>query len=84
MPIFWSIPKSPYEGKPNEKQGPKAHKEDQRAREVQKKKCKEKQSAAEYSFVTEYISLIEWLWQIKTNWAQGPFDLVNIIWPTKV
>ena len=22
-------------------------------------------------------------WQTKTNWAQDPFDPVNIIWPTK-
>ena len=56
MPIFCkSIPKSPYGGKPNEKQGPKAHQEDQGAREVQRKKCKGKRFAAEYS------SLAEWL-----------------------
>ena len=43
MPIFCKfIPKSPYGGKPNEKQGPKAHQEDQGAREVQRKKCKGK------------------------------------------
>ena len=40
-------------------------------------------SAAEYRSATEYSSLAEWLWQIKTNWAQDPFDPVNIIWPTK-
>ena len=27
--------------------------------------------------------MVEWLRQIKTNWAQDPFDPVNIIWPTK-
>ena len=27
--------------------------------------------------------MAEWFWQIKTNWAQDPFDPVNIIWPTK-
>ena len=69
--------KVPYGGKPNEKQGPKTHQEDRRARKDQRKKCKGKGSAAEYS------SLVEWLRQIKTNWAQDPFDPVNIIWPTK-
>ena len=89
MPIFWSVPKSPYGGKPNEKQSPKAHQKDQRVKEVQRKKCKGKwsaveyKSASEYSFATEYSSLAEWLWQIKTNLAQDPFDPVNIIWPTK-
>ena len=77
------MPKVPYRGKPNEKQGPKACQEDQRAREVQRKKCKGKGSVAEYKFAAEYSSLAEWLWQTKTNWAQDPFDLVNIIWPTK-
>ena len=56
-----------YGGKPNEKQGPKAHQEDQRARKVQRKKCKGKRfaadykSAAEYRFVVEYSSPVEWL-----------------------
>ena len=27
--------------------------------------------------------MAEWLRQTKTYWAQDPFDLVNIIWPTK-
>ena len=27
--------------------------------------------------------MAEWLQQTKTNWVQDPFDLVNIIWPTK-
>ena len=89
MPIFWSAPKSPYRGKLNEKHGPKAHQEDQRAREIQRKKCKGKRSAieyksiVEYNFAIEYSSPVEWLRQIKTNWAQDPFDPVNIIWPTK-
>ena len=63
--------------------------EDQRAREVQRKKCKgngfttEYKSAAEYKSAVEYSSLARWFRQIKTNWAQDPFDPVNIIWPTK-
>ena len=83
------VSKSPYGGKPNEKQDPKACQQDQRAREVQRKKCKEKQSAAEYKFVAEYrsvakySSLAEWLRQTKTNWVQDPFHPVKIIWPTK-
>ena len=83
------MPKVPYGGKPNEKQGPKTHQEDRRARKVQRKKCKGKGSAAkyksavEYKSATEYSSLPEWLRQTKTNWAQYPFDPVNIIWPTK-
>ena len=74
---------------PNEKQGPKAHQEDQRARKVQRKKCKGKQSAtecksaAEYRSTTEYSFSAKWFLQIKANWAQNPFDPVNIIWPTK-
>ena len=32
-----SVSKNPYRGKPNEKQGPKAYQEDQRAKEVQRK-----------------------------------------------
>ena len=101
--IFWfvvahfckSVPKSPYRGKPNEKQGPKAHQENQRVRKAQRKKCKGKWSAveckpaakykfvAEYRSTTEYNSSIEWLQQIRANWAQDPFNLVNIILPTK-
>ena len=77
------MPKVPYGGKPNEKQGPKTHQEDRRARKVQRKKCKGKGSAAEYKSVVEYSSLAEWLQQTKTNWVQDPFDPVNIIWPTK-
>ena len=52
------VSKSPYGGKPNEKQDLKACQEDQRAREVQRKKCKGKQStekcksAAEYRYAT--------------------------------
>ena len=73
----------------------KAHQEDRRARKVQRKKCKGKQSiakrksAAEYKsvaeckFSAEYSSLAEWLRQTKTNWAQDPFDPINIIWSTK-
>ena len=59
-PYFESVPKSPYEGKPNEKQGPKTHQEDWRARKVQRKKCKGKRSttkrrsAADYKFAAEY------------------------------
>ena len=86
--------KTPYRGKPNEKQGPKAHQEDQRARKVQIKKCKGKQFATKCRFATEYKSTTKyksaskysssakWLGQIKANWAQNPFDPVNIIWPT--
>ena len=77
------VSKNPYGGKPNEKQGPKACQEDQRARKVQRKKCKGKESAVEYRFVAEYSFLAEWLWQMKINWAQDPFDPVNISWPTK-
>jgi len=77
------VPKSLYGRKPNEKQDPNVHQEDQRAREVQRKKCKGKQSAAEYNFTAEYSSLTKWLRQIKTNWVQDPFNPVNIIWPTK-
>ena len=94
-PFFESVPKSPYGGKPNEKQGPKTHQEDRRARKVQRKKCKGKRStakcrsatnykfAAEYRFAAEYSSPAKWFWQIKANWAQDPFDPINIIWPTK-
>ena len=57
--------------------------EDQRAREVQRKKCKGNGFATEYKSATEYSSLARWFRQIKTNWAQDPFDPVNIIWPTK-
>ena len=77
------MPKVPCGGKPNEKQGPKTHQEDRRARKVQRKKCKGKESVAKYKFAAKYSSLAEWLQQTKTNWAQDPFDLVNIIWPTK-
>ena len=83
------MPKVPYGGKPNEKQGPKTHQEDRRARKVQRKKCKGKESAAKYKsiakykFAAKYSSLAKWLQQTKTNWAQDPFDLVNIIWLTK-
>jgi len=78
-----SVSKNPYGGKPNKKQGPRAYQEDQRAREVQRKKCKGKGSTAEYNSAVEYSSLAKWLRRTKTNWAQDPFDLVNIIWPTK-
>ena len=40
-------------------------------------------SAAKYRPAEELCSLAKWLWQIKTNWAQDPFDPINIIWPTK-
>ena len=70
------VSKNPYGGKPNEKQGPKACQEDQRAREVQRKKCKGKESAVEYRFVAEYSFLAEWLWQMKINWAQDPFQIL--------
>ena len=62
-----SISKNPCARKPNEKQGLKAHKEHQRTREVQRKKCKGKQSATEsksateYRSAAEYSSLAEWL-----------------------
>ena len=45
-PFFEYMPKGPYRGKPNEKQGPKTHQEDWRARKVQRNKCKWKQSTA--------------------------------------
>ena len=89
------MPKSPYGGNPNKKQGLKTHQEDRRVRKVQRKKCKEKRSTAkrrsavDYKSVAKYrsaeelCSSTEWLWQIKTNWAQYPFDPINIIWPTK-
>ena len=70
-----SVSKNPYGGKPNEKQGLKPCQEDQRAREVQRNKCKGKGSAAEYKSAVEYKStteysfLVEWLRQTKTNWA---------------
>ena len=63
--------------------------------EEQRKKCKWKPSAAkrksvakykftaEYSFTVEYCFLAGWFRQMKINWAQCPFDPVNIIWPTK-
>ena len=38
-----------------------------------REKCKGKWTAV------EYISFVEWLWQIKPNWVQDPFDLVNSI-----
>ena len=55
--------------KPNKNQGPKAHQEDRKARKVQRKNIDLPQNTV--------------LRQIKTNWAQGPFDPVIIIWPTK-
>ena len=78
-----SVSRNPYGGKPNEKQGSKACQENQRAREVQRKKCEGKGSAVEYKSTAEYSSSAKWLWQTKTNWAQDPFDPVNIIWPIK-
>ena len=57
--------------------------EDERAREVQRKKCKGNGFATEYKSAAEYSSLAGWLRQTKTNWAQDPFDPVNIIRPTK-
>ena len=58
------------------------HQEDRRTRKVQRKKCKGKQSITKRKSAAEYSSSAEWLRQIKTNWAQDPFDPVNIIWPT--
>ena len=84
-----SLPKSPCRGKRNEKQDLKTHQEDRKARKVQRKKCKGKQSVAkcksatEYKSATKYNSSTELLQQIKANWAQDPFDPVNIIWLTK-
>ena len=60
MPIFWIHAQSPIRRKPNENQGPKACQEDQRAREVQRKKCKRKGFVAEYKYATEYSSLAKW------------------------
>ena len=59
------MPKGPYRGKPNEKQGPKTHQEDWRVRKVQRNNCKWKQStakrksAAEYRSGAEYSSLAD-------------------------
>ena len=76
-----SLPKSPCGGKPNEKHGLKTHQEDRKARKVQRKKCKGKQSAAKCRSATEYKSAVEYksatkyssstklLRQIKANWA---------------
>ena len=81
--------KSAYGGKPNEKQSPKAHQEDQRKKckgkwsAVECKSATEYKSAAEYRSAAKYSSSAEWLQQIKANWTQDPFDPVNIIWPTK-
>ena len=67
----------------------KAHQEDKEQERSKEKKCKGKRSAAEYkfaieySFAVEYSSLTKWLRQMKINWAQDPFDPVNIICPTK-
>ena len=41
-----------------------------------RKKCKGK------LFAVKYKSFAEWIWQIKANWVQDPFDPVKIIWPT--
>ena len=86
MPIFESVPRGK---KSNEKQGTKTHQEDRRARKVQRKKCKGKRSTAkrrsavDFKSVAKYSSLAEWPRQIKENWAQDPFDPVNIIFPAK-
>ena len=45
----------------------------------EQKRSKGKGSAAEYKSAAEYSSLVGWLRQTKTNWAQDPFDPVNII-----
>ena len=55
-----SISKSSWGRKPNEKQGPKAHQEDQWAREVQKNKCKGKQSIAKCKSTVDYRSAAEY------------------------
>ena len=44
----------------------KKTKEQERFKE---RKCKGKRSAAEYRFVAEHSSSVEWLRQIKVNWA---------------
>ena len=46
--------------KPNEKQGPKTHQEDWRARKVQRKKCKGKRSTAKCRYTTNYKSAVEY------------------------
>ena len=57
MPIFAnSYPKAHEEESPMKKQGLKAHQEDQRAREVQRKQCKGKQSIAKRKSAAEYRS----------------------------
>ena len=84
MPIFTNpYPKTHTEESPMKSKAQKDCQEDQRAREVQRKKCKGNGFATEYKSATEYSSLARWFRQIKTNWAQDPFDPVNIIWPTK-
>ena len=42
-----------------------------------------RKSATKCRSAVEYSSLVEWLQQTKTNWAQDLFDPVNIIWLTK-
>ena len=57
------------------------------AREAIYSKCRfaaDFKSTVKYKSTAEYSSSTEWPWQIKENWAQDPFDLVNIICPTKV
>ena len=84
MPIFTNpYPKTHTEESPMKSKAQKDCQEDQRAREVQRKKCKGNGFATEYKSTAEYSSLARWFRQIKTNWAQDPFDPVNIIWPTK-
>ena len=55
-----SLPKSPCRGKPNEKQDPKTHQEDRKARKIQRKKCKGKQSVTKCKSATEYKSAVEY------------------------
>ena len=56
---------------------------------AKRKSATEYRSTAEYKFVAKYRSVVEysssakWFRQIKTNWAQDPFDPINIIWPLK-
>ena len=61
MPNFANpYPKAHEEESPIKNQGPKTHKEDRRARKVQRKKCKGKQSTAKRKFAAEYRSAAEY------------------------
>ena len=60
-------PKSHTEESPMKSKAQKDCQEDERAREVQRKKCKGNGFATEYKSAVEYSALAGWLWQTKTN-----------------